>query len=229
MKYIVTGDIHGDINRLSPDLHPQIKGNTVIVLGDFGIVWNSIDLAEQKLSTIARFDTQILFVDGNHEGFELLKRYPYEEWNGGMTSRLSPNVRHLHRGQIFTLENGEKIFTMGGADSTDKFWRQPHISWWADETISRNDFKIGGFNMLKHSNRVDYVLTHDVPANLIDEIYPNGNSFDSSRSEEYLQMIDERVEYKIWYAGHHHINLNIRNKYQLLYEEYVELGNFCKE
>ena len=40
MVYI-TGDLHGDLARLSaPDMRQVKKGDTLIVCGDFGFIWN---------------------------------------------------------------------------------------------------------------------------------------------------------------------------------------------
>ena len=78
----VTGDIHGNPVRLSTDNFYEQKefsgikeDNTVIVLGDFGLVWNHngessnekwwLDWLEEKPFTVC-------FVDGNHENFDRL-------------------------------------------------------------------------------------------------------------------------------------------------------------
>ena len=48
MVYI-TGDLHGDLARLSaPDMRQVKKGDTLIVCGDFGFIWNG-DRREKKI------------------------------------------------------------------------------------------------------------------------------------------------------------------------------------
>lgn len=55
-----------------------------------------------------------LWIDGNHENFDLLKKQKITKWHGGNIQRIQPSVIHLMRGQIYELE-GLKIFTFGGA------------------------------------------------------------------------------------------------------------------
>ena len=43
---------------------------------------------------------------------------PVSEWNGGKVHFVRPNVIHLMRGQVFTLQ-GQTYFTFGGASSHD--------------------------------------------------------------------------------------------------------------
>ena len=74
----ITGDIHGNPqNRFSLENFPQqnelCKKDLVIILGDFGLVWDykgentyekeRLDWLEQKTFTTC-------FVDGNHENFD---------------------------------------------------------------------------------------------------------------------------------------------------------------
>ena len=62
---------------------------------------------------------EILFVDGIHENFDLLESYPEEEYAGGRVHRIGTNLRHLMRGELFTIE-GKKIFAFGGGESIEK-------------------------------------------------------------------------------------------------------------
>ena len=59
-----------------------------------------------------------LFVDGNHENFERLYKYPVEEWHGGKVHKIRDSVIHLMRGEIYDINN-KKFFTFGGARSHD--------------------------------------------------------------------------------------------------------------
>lgn len=68
-----------------------------------------------------------LFVDGNHEIFDLLNAYPVENWHGGKIHRIAPSIIHLMRGQLFDIE-GKSFFTMGGAESHDREFRTIGIS-----------------------------------------------------------------------------------------------------
>lgn len=133
----LTGDIHGplDFDRIRPenliprgvDCQPE---DILLVCGDFGIPWT--DPAQgpdrEMLEEIACWPYTVAFVDGNHENFALLNQYPVVEWKGGQAHQLLPNLFHLMRGELFTLE-GRTFFTMGGAMSTDRWIRREGISW----------------------------------------------------------------------------------------------------
>ena len=129
---LITGDIHGshDIHKLSNKGNPDFKDifNTmtkddyVIICGDFGLVWNNDkeDMWWRSWLNDRPFTT--LFVDGNHENFDLLNAYPVENWHGGKIHRIAPSIIHLMRGQLFDIE-GKSFFTMGGAESHDSEFR----------------------------------------------------------------------------------------------------------
>ena len=107
----VTGDTHAErMHFLNYRIDPGWTANDIhIVCGDWGFLLRDneaehqfLDLLEQRLCTFC-------FVDGNHENFPAISRYPEEIWNGGRIHRIRRNVIHLMRGQVFTLQ-GKKIF-----------------------------------------------------------------------------------------------------------------------
>lgn len=121
----VTGDIHGDPERLSEKIFPEQKEMTredyVVILGDFGLVWNeSGEDGREKywLDWLEKRSFTTLFVDGNHENFNRLNAFPEEEWHGGLVHRIRPHVIHLMRGEYFQLGD-VTAFAFGGAPSHD--------------------------------------------------------------------------------------------------------------
>lgn len=125
----VTGDIHGNPNRLSNKHWPIAKELTkedyVIICGDFGIVWDyegENSMEDHNLWWLESRPFTTLFIDGNHENHKRLGEYPVEMWNGGKVHKIRPSVIHLMRGQIFELPFGDetrRVFTFGGARSHD--------------------------------------------------------------------------------------------------------------
>ena len=117
-----TGDTHRNFSRFSPDRFPEMramtKADTMIICGDCGALWYGGRREEIQLELLEDLPFTIAFVDGNHENFTALSKYPVGEWNGGKVQFLHPHVIHLMRGQVFTLE-GRTFFTMGGASSHD--------------------------------------------------------------------------------------------------------------
>ena len=94
------------------------KDDYMIVCGDFGCVWNGDKSDDTQLDRLEALPFTVLFVDGNHENFDALNKYPVEEWRGGKAHKIRPQVIHLIRGQVLELQ-GRSFFTMGGAQSYD--------------------------------------------------------------------------------------------------------------
>lgn len=70
----ITGDLHGDISRFSaPAMRRLRKGDTLIVCGDFGFVWDGSAKEQKLLKKIGAKPYTVLFLDGCHENFQLLQ------------------------------------------------------------------------------------------------------------------------------------------------------------
>ena len=120
MAIYLTGDCHGDFNRLlDPRFSESDKNDYLIVCGDFGGVWSESQWEEQMLDRLEKeLPYTLLWVDGNHEGFDHLKSYKEEPWNGGLVQFIRPHVIHLMRGFTYTIEK-QRFWVMGGAISID--------------------------------------------------------------------------------------------------------------
>ena len=85
----VTGDLHGqhDIEKLDethfPEQHLLNKKDYVIVCGDFGLVWSNSEKVLCWRNWLNGKPFTTLFVDGNHENFDLLNKYEVQNWSGG--------------------------------------------------------------------------------------------------------------------------------------------------
>ena len=87
----VTGDTHGDLTRFKdPQMKKLRKGDTLIICGDFGFIWNGSKQERSALRKLAAKDFTIAFIDGCHENFDILESYPTETWNGGMARVIAP-------------------------------------------------------------------------------------------------------------------------------------------
>lgn len=51
--------------------------------GDFGYIWSGSAKENEELDILNNYNCTILFIDGNHENFELLNKYLVKHWNGG--------------------------------------------------------------------------------------------------------------------------------------------------
>ena len=208
----VTGDIHANPERLGMDALTQrgIHMNPedyVIVCGDFGIPWvgESDETDHKWLEWLAQLPYTVLFVDGNHENFDQLCRYPVKSWSGGRVHELRPNLYHLLRGEVFTLED-QTFFTFGGAKSTDKAQRWPGVSWWPQEEASAENFDNAAKNLTAHDFTVDYVITHTAPARFVDQVADMSQWIDGCKTSQLLSGLEELMTYKKWYFGHFHVD-----------------------
>ena len=115
----ITGDVHGDKSRFeSSALRNLKKGDTLIICGDFGFLWNGDRREKKALEKLSKKKYNICFVDGTHENFELLNSYEVSKWNGGKVHNIAGNIYHLMRGNVYEIE-GKKFFAFGGASSHD--------------------------------------------------------------------------------------------------------------
>lgn len=88
---------------------------------------------------------------------------PKTEAYGGRTVKLYDNIELLDRGYVFTIE-GKKIFSQGGAMSSDKQFRTEHEIWWSQETVTEEKFQRSLNELTKVNFKIDTVLTHTAPS-----------------------------------------------------------------
>ncbi len=225
----ITGDTHGvsDPNGfLKLDVFASqnaelTKNDYLIIAGDAGVVWSKETL-DKMIASYGNFSFTVLYIDGNHENFDMLEQYPVEIWNGGKIHRISDSIYHLMRGQIFTLEE-KTIFTFGGAESIDKRYRIEGVSWWKQEVPSRAEFEEAIDNLQNVNFKVDYIVTHTIDAMTL-SIPPmlrySSKLSDTSKMLDYFQ---HNVDYKHWYCGHFHEDIKINSKKTLLYMNIIQL------
>ncbi|MBQ3692062.1 MAG: metallophosphatase, partial [Clostridia bacterium] len=192
---------------------------------------------------------------GNHENYDMINSYPVETFFGGKVHKITDNIYHLMRGEMFEIE-GKKIFVMGGArshdisdgilDSSDKdlkmkekalikrkklYYRVKGVSWWEEEMPCEEEFAHAFETLEKNNHACDYVITHDCPADVqkilvdryIDE--KKREQYSCDRLNGFLQEVSEKCSFKKWYFGHYHSDIEISERYRLLYEDVVELGD----
>ncbi len=233
MSIYITGDIHAtyDIHKLMQsrfDAGNLTKNDYMIICGDFGLVWNGSDNEEYWLRWLDARPFTTLFVDGNHEGFKLLNSYPEHKWNGGRVHQINDSVLHLMRGEVFDL-NGTKVFTMGGAASSkyDREHRKAGVSWFADEIPSKKERAHAEKTLEENDWGVDIVITHCAPSSAEKAISMVTDRLKDHPMDEYtdwLETINERLEYRAWFCGHYHVDAALGGKKQALYQRIVRLA-----
>lgn len=224
----ITGDVHGlnsfyKFEEFVKGRDDLSKNDYMIIAGDCGILWDEKGFPE-RLVKYQNLPFTTLFVDGNHENFDMLNAYPVQEWKGGKVHIIAPDVIHLMRGQVFEID-GKTIFTLGGATSIDKYLRTAGISWWEEELPTADDLDEGLRNLAHYDNKVDVVVTHscDERALYYLPMRTPYNYFKPYPENVLLNTIEERVEYQQWYFGHYHIDGDVTDKKTALYDDILKI------
>lgn len=236
MKVFISGDTHGiqDAGKLARIRKEDIsEDDYIIICGDCGVLWHK-DLTKEHIEFFEGLKATVLFVDGNHENYDMLNELPIVDILGGRAHKVSDKIYHLLRGEIFTI--GKRTFlAFGGADSHDKEFRVPHQSWWSDERITESDTFNALNNLQKYDNKVDYVITHtpsprfkeklkkelvqcgeEIPYYLRDKLLKN------TPSEWEIDKLEKQVKCRAWFSGHLHADMHI-DKYYSLYDDILTI------
>lgn len=203
MKIAVAGDWHGNTAHAVAmiQIAKDAGCEKILHVGDFGYHFAPHFLNKMKR---ALGDTELWFIDGNHENFYKLYTYPINE-DG--RRELRPNIFHLPRGFRWKW-NDTTFLAMGGAVSVDKKWRTPFAEWWPQEEITIKDaFKI----YEAEDVHADVMVCHDVPADFdIPGIEGNPMGFpedvlvEANRHRKLLQAITDEVKPNQIFCGHYH-------------------------
>lgn len=226
----LTGDIHrqGTVSRFEglTMLHNVKPEDYLIICGDVGCLWYGHPKDDELLAEYDKIPYKILWVDGNHENFDLMKQYPHETWHGGDIQVISKNSYRLCRGQVFNID-GYKIFTFGGGLSIDRYRRVEHESWWADEWPSEEEKETAFKNLEANNWKVDYVVTHAAPREIRNRLiyYSVPLIMKDCKTEDFLEEVYTRLEFKHWFFGHYHKNMNIGDRFTMLYDGYTSINN----
>lgn len=213
MIYIM-GDTHGDINRFCTNIDSKwTYQDKVIVCGDFGFIWEVEKDTKryrrelEKLSILESKPYEILFVTGNHENFDRLKKFPTIQKYGGKVKQIRKNIFLLMRGQRFIIEN-HTFFTMGGAHSVDKDCRIEHVDWWQEELPSLVEYDTA-IQTLAEYKEFDFVITHTAPQTIIRMMHFTPYKEDLELTG-FLEWIFYEISFKYWFFGHFHADTKIK-------------------
>jgi len=136
-----------------------------------------------------------------------------------------PDIKFAKDGQIYDFD-GRQFIVIGGAYSVDKFYRiakganwfpneqpSPEIKADVEAVLDARGWNVYG--VLSHTCPVTYEPT-EVFLALIDQ------STVDKTTEEWLNSIEEKLEYEKWYCGHYHTEKKI-DKLRFMFEDIAEL------
>ena len=230
MGIYITGDTHNNFSRLSfknwKESKSLTKEDVLIILGDFGLIFNNILTKNEKYLTGWLNDRPytVLFIDGNHENHPRLYNLPTATMFGGTVGVVAKTIFHLKRGEIYTIM-GKKIFTFGGASSIDWSLRIPGVTWWKEEMPSIVETNYGLDNLERHQYNVDIILAHTAPENIAQILIKKLKSliYEQDITRKYLEHVCSCTSFKDFYCGHWHVEEDINN-YHFLYEKIIKIA-----
>lgn len=247
----ITGDTHctEDMSNLSSKnmklccMEQGIDFHSIthaIVLGDFGLPWNSgcevdengIHPADHSDLYLLKWYNQkpfrVLAVMGNHDNYDVIEQLPEVEMFGSKVLKVSDNVFYLKRGEIYLIED-KRFLTLGGALSNDKAWRKAHESWWEQEEWNEEEKSACLEKIELSGGCFDYVLSHTGPSAgiaLTDAFFCNEENLKQLQRDSnvvFNDKIDSIISYKKWFFGHWHSDWGYENyknsKYVPLYHQ----------
>ena len=220
----VTGDMHGDISRFDdPAIRQLKKGDTLIICGDFGFIWDNSKTEQKYLKKLNSKKFDICFVDGTHENFEMLNALPVSEWQGGKVHRVGNNIYHLMRGQIFKLDN-MTFFTMGGGESPDIEIRFEANAWSKDEFPTRDEMIEGANNLEAIDCKVDFIITHEPSVKVKNFLrLRDAERVPINSLNTYFEELSSVCTYRRWYFGSMHLDKYVSPSQVAVYQDVINV------
>lgn len=251
----LTGDCHGDFSRFSRKQRTRLpfeimEEDFVIICGDMGLLWAHDGEFTYNKKWLSALPFTILWVQGNHENYDMIAEYPVSQWHGGKARHIvADKIILLERGQVFEIE-GKSFFTFGGASSHDiqggildrnsptyekERWRAnkrglPYrvrgVSWWEQELPSSAEMQEGRDNLSRTGYVVDYVVTHCLSGRMqgrLEYIFSVSQCKDGTRDilTDYFDELEEKLMYRHWFCGHYHENLRLDERHTVIYTDII--------
>jgi len=221
----ITGDTHRRFSGIAAfcEKHKTTKQDIMIILGDAGINFFSGRCDDYKDVEVKRkieetLPITLFCIHGNHEqrpfAIPTYEEYVLDGDMKGIVYREKefPSILFAKDGEIYDIL-GQKAVVIGGAYSIDKYYRLMFGHPWFDTEQPSDEIKEYVEEQLEKEDwAVDYVFSHTAPKK-----YEPTESFsddiDQSRidksTEEWLDKIEEKLDYQSWYCGHYHIEKDI--------------------
>ena len=219
----LTGDTHGRFDRIFTFCEERntSRDDILIILGDAGINYHLGSRADRLKDSLKSLPITLLCIHGNHEQRPFsIDSYREIDWHGGKVY-VEPQYPFLLFAKDGDDLDGKKAVAIGGAYSVDKYYRLARgWAWFPNEQPSA-DIKVYVEQQLaKHGNQIDIVLSHTCPLKYEPtEVFLSGidQSSVDKNTEEWLDRIEKRIDYKRWYCGHYHTEKEI-DKMQFMFQ-----------
>lgn len=218
----ITGDKHRDFTFL---MKFCTENNTtyddiLIILGDAGINFYGKWKDRKVKKQIAKYPITLFCIHGNHDKRPTnCEEYQEVKWHNGIVYQEDefPSILFAKDGEIYDF-NGKQVFVIGGAASADMQYRLMYdIPWFPDEKPSAEIKAHAELVLREKDYKIDYVFSHSVPFRFFSllQIKEEGREIET---EKWLQMLEDKLTYKMWYAGHFHCDRQIE-RLRIMYND----------
>lgn len=231
MKAFITGDTHGDMTRFRDIQECQSPMNMIIITGDAAFNFFGGKRDARVKDEAAKYPCYWYVYCGNHDmrpqdvaGMEQV----YDERVKGWVywEPKYPNIRYFFDYGVYTID-GYKCAVIGHGYSVDKFYRLArHWTWHPDEQLNTQE----RYECLKllQGQSFDFVLSHVAPytSQPFDAFLPSIDQSTVDNTMEYwLEDVRDVIDYKVWIAGHYHIDRIQEPKLEIFYRNFDSLDN----
>lgn len=109
-------------------------------------------------------------------------------------------------------------------------FRVDHESWWEQELPSKEEYDNALQHLAKVDYKVDYIVSHCAPQSVVNRLFKlldkkyeiYGYAYEMPTPDALTKWFDEllpKLDFKHWYFGHYHDNIEVDDKFTLLYEK----------
>jgi len=218
MKFIVFGDIHGDVRKMLYfckvyEKKNAIKIDLVLQIGDFTLSNKNEDVSnkfEDYISGIKSIDFPVLFIKGHQENFDLLDSHKNEFID------KSKKIYYLNNGSVYDYSKGKEKISISGIggnrsgsknrfgyiEGEDKYFNKKSLKGKRRRHFTKYDLE----NIYSFDKKIDILLLHDSPlglgkvkiANYDSEGYPIPTG-----AKELTDLIESKKP-EFAFFGHYH-------------------------
>ncbi|MBR2715853.1 MAG: metallophosphoesterase [Ruminococcus sp.] len=216
----ITGDTHGQLSDLDSRKISKLKKDDVLIItGDFGFLWDNSKTELKNLKKLSKRKYKILFVEGVHENFDILKQYEYCELFGSSARKISDNIYCLKRGEIYTINN-KKFFCLGGGDVEDSIENLDDNPLNHKSMPTDIELENAVNNLQNNDKKVDVIITHEAPASVKRVIRRDAVINDLNI---FLDTLLHNVWYDQWIFGSLHTDRVISRSMTCVYQEVIKI------
>lgn len=214
----ITGDTHGELEKFKTKEFKKLKKTDyLIILGDFGFIWDGSKAEKSKLKWLSKRRYKILFLTGTHDNYDKIEEYKMVDFKGVSARKIAENIYRLENGEVYDIE-GNKIFACGGGQSDDIGTREEGKTWWPSEMP---DLELLKEKREKIGDEVDFIVSHTAPLTIKEFIFLKNTEYD--HLELFLNEISKTVDFDRWYFGRYHMDKPIGGKYTAVYNSLLKL------